>query len=92
MVSLQGKVFICIAGTNTWVPVAIRCAHHKDHFRIIRYKVSLVYCLNFPDVGILHNKSAYTPHHTHTHSEASIQKEAVLSDEDPPYLAAGCAA
>ena len=82
--------------------------HHKDHFRIIRYKVSLVYCLNFPNVGILHNKSAYTPHHTHTHttphhthttphhththSEASIQKEAVLSDEDPPYSAPGCAA
>ena len=34
----------------------------------------------------------HTPHHTHAHSEASIQKEAVLSDEDPPYSAAGCAA
>jgi len=34
----------------------------------------------------------YTHTHTHSQSEASIQKEAVLSDEDPPYSAAGCAA
>ena len=34
----------------------------------------------------------HTTPHTHTHSDASIQKEAVLLDEEPPYSPAGCAA